>query len=79
MAPVAAIFAGSIIVFALVAAPGAFADYAFPLDISKPALASLSSTVTAVSVGDELIIVANAKNNTDRPVNAVFVIQAKNQ
>jgi plastocyanin len=81
MAPIAAaILAASIVAVAVFPSPVAFADYVFLLNVSEPHLASESSGgVRGVEVGDQMIITANAKNKADGPVDAVFVVQAKNQ
>jgi hypothetical protein len=75
MAFAAATLAASVLV-AFFPNPIAFADYAFPLEISEPSLASVSSGgVREVTAGDDLVITAVVLNNYNGPVRATFAVQ----
>lgn len=52
----------------------------FAIDVSAPALAEESSTITSLTVGDKgIVVIANATNNLNVPVNATVIIQVIDQ
>jgi plastocyanin len=52
----------------------------FAIDISKPVLASDSTPITDIVVGERgIVVVATGRNNMDHPVNATFAIQVTDQ
>ena len=76
MASVALAILAATIFAALFASPAAFADYAFPFEISEPSLTSHSSGgVREAAAGDDVVIAAAVLNKYNGPIRATFAVQ----